>query len=575
MKNKIKELLPVLRYFKRYKVKLLIFSGILFITNLSYALLGHLIGEATTYITNKDIKLGITFLVIYFAIELFADIAGDVAKNKINHIQSDVARHVGFDVYSKMLELPAYAFEEMNSGQMVNRITRDTDKLVGQVQVVIRIVSQIISSILILVYIIRKSLLVAGVIVVFLVSYYFVVSHYTKKLNELNKIRKKENDNFTNIATETVRGIREVKTLNIESGLKANVKTVTTNLLNASYNEMDTSRNYYIMQTIFCGSLEVGTFMLVGYLVYIGHVSLSFFIAMTYYIYRYIFIIQNVTDFSSNFQDLLVSVNRISEILGNKLYDDTKYGVSQINNPEGKIEFKGVTFGYKNEKNIIEDFSVTFEPNKKIAIVGPSGEGKSTIFNLLTRLFDPSEGEILLDGVEIRNLTKSSLRKNISIIRQEPFIFNRSIIDNFRLIDSRASLKEVRKYAKMASIDDYIMSLPKKYDTILGEGGVNLSGGQKQRLAIARTLVKKSKVVLFDEATSALDNESQEVIKEAIDEFAKDHTVLIIAHRLSTIKDADIIYVIKKGKVMASGKHQKLMKTCDFYKELYKKEEIK
>ena len=575
MKNKIKELLPVLKYFKRYKSKLIIFSGILFITNLSYALLGHLIGEATTYITKKDIRLGIIYLIIYLSVELIADVAGDIAKNRINHIQSDVARNVGFDVYSKMLELPAYAFEEMNSGQMVNRITRDTDKLVGQVQVVIRIVSQIIASILILVYIIRKSLLVAGVIVVFLVSYYFVVRHYTKKLNELNKIRKKENDSFTNITTKTVRGIREVKTLNIESGLKANVKTIINNLLNASFNEMDTSRNYYIMQAIFCGSLEVGTFMLVGYLVYIGQVSLSFFIAMTYYIYRYIFIIENVTDFSSNFQDLLVSVNRISEILGNKLYEDTKYGVSQINNPEGRIEFKGVSFGYKGEKNIIEDFNITFEPNKKIAIVGPSGEGKSTIFNLLTRLFDPSKGEILLDGVEIRNLTKSSLRKNISIIRQDPFIFNRSIIDNFRLIDSRASLKEVRKYAQMASIDDYIMSLPKKYDTILGEGGVNLSGGQKQRLAIARTLMKKSKVILFDEATSALDNESQEIIKEAIDEFSKDHTVLIIAHRLSTIKDADIIYVIKKGKVVASGKHQTLMKTCNFYKELYKKEEIK
>ena len=263
MKNKIKELLPVLKYFKRYKSKLIIFSGILFITNLSYALLGHLIGEATTYITKKDIRLGIIYLIIYLSVELIADVAGDIAKNRINHIQSDVARNVGFDVYSKMLELPAYAFEEMNSGQMVNRITRDTDKLVGQVQVVIRIVSQIIASILILVYIIRKSLIVAGVIVVFLVSYYFVVRHYTKKLNELNKIRKKENDSFTNITTETVRGIREVKTLNIESGLKANVKTIINNLLNASFNEMDTSRNYYIMQAIFCGSLEVGTFMLV------------------------------------------------------------------------------------------------------------------------------------------------------------------------------------------------------------------------------------------------------------------------------------------------------------------------
>ena len=575
MKAKIRELMPVLKYFGKYKTKMIFFSSILFITNLSYALLGYLIGEATTFITKNEIKLCIVFLLIYFVIELAADILGDIAKNKINHIQSKVARTVGYDVYSKMLELPAVAFEEMNSGQMINRITHDTDKLIGQVQVVIRIVSQIMSSILILVYIIKKSLLIAGVIIVFLISYYGVVKHYTKKLNELNKLRKKENDKFTNITTESVRGIREIKTLNIESSLRKNVKTIIDSLLNASYNEMDTGRNYYIMQSVFCISLEIGTFIIAAYLVYIGNVSLAFFMSMTYYIYRYIFIIQNVTDFSSNFQDLLVSLNRISEILGNKLYEDTKYGLSVLNNPEGRIKFKNVTFGYPGEKDIIKNFNIEFEPNKKIAIVGPSGEGKSTIFNLLTRLFDPKEGEILIDGVNINNLTKTSLRKNISIIRQDPFIFNRSILDNFRLLDGNVTLKEVRKYTKMASIDEYIESLPKKYNTILGEGGVNLSGGQKQRLAIARTLMKRSKIILFDEATSALDNESQEVIKEAINEFSKDHTVLIIAHRLSTIKDADVIYVIKGGKVIASGKHQKLMKECEFYKNLYKKEELK
>lgn len=575
MKGKIKELMPVLKYFGKYKSKMIIFSSILFITNLSYALLGYLIGEATSFITKNEIKLCLLFLLIYFIVEITADILGNLAKNKINHVQSKVARTVGYDVYSKMLEMPATAFEDMSSGQIINRITHDTDKLVGQVQIVIRIVSQIISSLLILVYIIKKSLVIAGVIIVFLISYYWVVKYYTKKLNELNKQRKKENDKFTNITTESVRGIREIKTLNIESSLRKNVKTIIDNLLNASYNEMDTGRNYYIMQAIFCTILEVGTFMIAAYLVYVGNVSLAFFMSMTYYIYRYIYIIENITDFSSNFEDLLVSLNRISEILGNKLYEDTKYGLSVINNPEGRVEFKNVSFGYPNEKEILKDFNINFEPNKKIAIVGPSGEGKSTLFNLLTRLFDPSKGEILIDGVNINNLTKTSLRKNVSIIRQDPFIFNRSILDNFRLLDENVSLKEVRKYTKMASIDEYIESLPNKYDTILGEGGVNLSGGQKQRLAIARTLMKKSKIILFDEATSALDNESQEVIKEAINEFAKDHTVLIIAHRLSTIKDADVIYVIKGGKVIASGKHQKLMKDCEFYKNLYKKEELK
>ena len=165
------------------------------------------------------------------------------------------------------------------------------------------------------------------------------------------------------------------------------------------------------------------------------------------------------------------------------------------------------------------------------------------------------------------------LRKHISIIRQEPFIFNRTILDNFKMVNKNITLKEVRKYCKEAYIDDYIMSLPDKYDTLLGEGGVNLSGGQKQRLSIARSLSKKSKVLLFDEATSALDNSSQEYIKKTIDNLSSNHTIIIVAHRLSTIKDADIIYVIDKGRIAAQGTHNKLLKESKIYKTLYENED--
>ena len=165
------------------------------------------------------------------------------------------------------------------------------------------------------------------------------------------------------------------------------------------------------------------------------------------------------------------------------------------------------------------------------------------------------------------------MRKNISIIRQEPFIFNRSIKDNFKLINSKISLSKIKQYSKIAYLDDYIESLPNKYDTIMGEGGVNLSGGQKQRLSIARTLAKESKIVLFDEATSALDNNSQEYIKKAIDNLVKDHTVVIIAHRLSTIIDSDIIYVVNDGKIVASGKHNELLSSNKIYRNLYENED--
>ena len=173
------------------------------------------------------------------------------------------------------------------------------------------------------------------------------------------------------------------------------------------------------------------------------------------------------------------------------------------------------------------------EPYKKNAIIGRSGNGKSTIFNLLLRYFDTSEGTILIDGVDIKDLTEESLRKHISVIRQSPFLFNLSIFDNFKLVKESVTLEMIREVCKKAYIDEYIMSLPDGYDTVIGEGGINLSGGQKQRISIARTLLLDTKIILFDEATSALDNESQEYIKKTIDDLVKDHTVIIVAHSRS------------------------------------------
>ena len=286
------------------------------------------------------------------------------------------------------------------------------------------------------------------------------------------------------------------------------------------------------------------------------------------------YLIEDLSDFNKSYQRMVVSLGRINEILENRLYDDVKFGEVELNNPKGVIEFKNVTFGYPNEGTLLNDFNIKIEPNKKIAVVGASGQGKSTLFNLLTRIFDANEGVISLDGVNICDLSEDSLRKNISVIRQEPFIFNRSIIDNFRLVDQDIDLETVRKYTKMAYLDDYIMSLPEQYNTILGESGVNLSGGQKQRLSIARTLAKNSKVILFDEATSALDNKSQEFIKKSIDNLVLDHTVIIVAHRLSTIIDADIIYVVDKGQVSEKGTHKELLKKSKIYKNLYETESL-
>ena len=252
------------------------------------------------------------------------------------------------------------------------------------------------------------------------------------------------------------------------------------------------------------------------------------------------------------------------------MYADEKFGNKELHNIKGKIEFQNVKFHYReNEEDTLKGLSLTFLPHKKLAVVGRSGNGKSTIFNLLLRYFDVSEGKILIDGIPIEELSEQSLRESISIIRQSPFLFNLSILDNFRLVKEDVTLDSVRQVCKDAYIDDYIMSLPDGYDTIIGEGGINLSGGQKQRIAIARTLLLETKIILFDEATSALDNESQEYIKKTIDELVKTHTVIIVAHRLSTIVDADIIHVIDKGRLAGKGTHEELLNNNQVYRSLY------
>mgnify|MGYP002869102201 CR=1 FL=1 len=250
--------------------------------------------------------------------------------------------------------------------------------------------------------------------------------------------------------------------------------------------------------------------------------------------------IREVSEFGVNWNKVSVSMKRIAEILNNELYQDEKFGNKTLKEKDCTVSFNDVYFKYRPEEELIlKGLTMEIEPHKKIAIVGKSGQGKSTVFNLLLRYFDTTDGSITVNGIDIKDLSEKALRDNISVIRQNPYLFNQTIMENFKVLKPKVTLEEVRNVCKKAYIDDYIMSLPNGYDTLIGEGGVNLSGGQKQRLAIARTLLKDTKVILFDEATSALDNESQEYIKKTIDDLVKTHTIIIVAHRLSTIQDSE------------------------------------
>lgn len=569
----LKKWIPIIKLIKEDRWRLIVSGILLFLCGLTGIFTGYLNGAAVEAITNSNINLAIMYLIMYFFIGvLIGTLLSGLANSMLLKIESKLTRTLGFNTYKKALNLPAIAFEEMSSGEIINRITNDADSLSFTFGKMINMISSIVTALVILVYVFFNSWIVGLILIIFLIILYFIIKKYTPLLKDAHKERKTTQDSFTSLANESIRGIREIKTLGIKEQLIINAKKSIDDIFKVSKKEIDLETRFNIVISLLKEVLEVGVFIICIILLYYKQITLTFFIAMTYYIYRYMWFIECLNDFTETYQKVSVSLDRVNEILENQKFNDVVFGNTDIKNMKGIIKFKDVSFSYPNEEKVLDDFNLIIEPNKKIAIVGASGQGKSTLFNLITRLFDANAGTISIDDVNILDISEECLRKNVSIIRQEPFIFNRTILENFKIIDENIKLKDVKKYVKEAYLDEYIESLPKKYDTLLGEGGVNLSGGQKQRLAIARTLAKNSKIILFDEATSALDNNSQEFIKKSIDNLVKNHTVVIVAHRLSTIIDADVIYVIDKGKVIASGTHNQLLTSCDYYKNLYKSE---
>lgn len=569
----------MIRFFKKYfkgEKRLFIKSFFLLLaTALVGTLYGYLIGLAIDKASNSSFAIAIAILFLIFVINLIDNLIFDrYGKIYMEKCANNMMEKIGLAVYEKVGMLPARAFEEKSSGEFINRITSDASTISDSFRQVLRITISLFTSLIVFIYICFNSTLVAFEVIIYLVLFYLLSNKYLPSIKESQKEINKQKDEAVANVSENIRGIREIRALGIRKSMNNNFKNLVRNTYFKINKQMITEKNYnawvYNLNTI----LEFVIFATCILLIINGTGTFAFFMAMTYYVYRFMNTIELMTNLSSSYQKMKVSMERINEILDNKLYKDETFGTVTRTDIEGNIEFKNVTFKYPNEeKEIFKEFNIKIPTGKKIAIVGKSGQGKTSIFNLLLRYFDVDSGVILIDDLPIEDFTEDALRQNIAIIRQEPFIFNKTILENLKIIDPYMSLKKIRNACKLAEIDDYIMSLPKKYDTMIGEGGINLSGGQKQRLAIARALLKDSKIILFDEATSALDNENQAKIKKAIDNLVKDHTIIIVAHRLSTIIDADIIYLIDDGQVVDEGTHKSLLRKNEIYKTLYENEE--
>lgn len=561
-------------YLKDEKPRLILYMLLVLSSYLPVLFAAYFWGKALEFLILKDIMGFIKYLALWEGIYILLFAFLQIPRDKIyNYLEIKFIENVSMDLYKKIDCLPAKAFEDIGVGEFINRLYNDPDRVMELLAKLIKLICKALVVVAILILAFSISWVIGLEIVIFGIVMGYISTKYFPKIKKTQEQIKKQSDAYVKTATENITGIREIKSLGIKKNIEKSIKECLTALFTDTKKIKNHEVWYYGFNNLAYFTLQFVILLTCGYFFIQGKITYATFIMMEMYIWRIDEVVESISEFGVSYNKVTVSLKRIDEIINNRLYKDEQFGKKSLANNSGVIEFKNVKFKYSEDEDYtLNGLSLKVEPNKKIAIVGKSGNGKSTIFNLLLRYFDSTTGEILIDGINIKDLTEKSLRENISIIRQAPFLFNLTILENFKLVKPNVTLKEVRKYCKEAYIDDYIMSLPNKYNTVIGEGGINLSGGQKQRLAIARTLLLNTKIILFDEATSALDNESQEYIKKTINNLVKDHTIIIVAHRLSTIVDADIINIIDKGKLESSGTHEELLKTSKVYKTLYSNE---
>ncbi len=476
----------------------------------------------------------------------------------------DVQNHLG----SEMLRLENTTLDQNSSGVFIQRLTNDTSRIADIFGILNNNLSNIIADIGIFsaVFIINKIAFIYLIIIVIIL--YIVERVRTKKRNENDKAYRQNHEKVSGFIGELVRGARDIKMLNAEKSFMTELKSQIASLNQQKYKMGRTDRNYSFIRGMLMDLFDAGVIFLLVFLIMEGSLEVANALVIHNYMSHVVYIINYASNLMENIKDFNLSCERIFAIIDSPEFKKEKFGNKHLDKVKGNFEFKNVSFSY-DENEVLKDLSFKVNADETVAFVGKSGAGKSTIFSLLCKMYDIQSGEILIDGININELDKDTIRGNITIISQNPYIFNLSIRDNLRLVKDDITDEEIEKACKMACLDEFINELPDKYDTIVGEGGISLSGGQRQRLAIARAFIQKTEIILFDEATSALDNETQASIQKAIENMQKEYTILIIAHRLSTVINSDRILFLDNGKITNEGTHEELLKKCPEYKKLY------
>ncbi|MGL5650259.1 MAG: ABC transporter ATP-binding protein [Paraclostridium sp.] len=327
---------------------------------------------------------------------------------------------------------------------------------------------------------------------------------------------------------------------------------------------------YFSGMFLFIDILNLVVLIVAGYFTYMNYINLGDFAAYLLYVNLFIQPIRKLINFTEQYQNGMTGFERFSEIINEETEKEAKNPI-ELKDVKGNIEIENVSFTYEDDNEVFKNLSLSVEAGKTVALVGPSGGGKTTLCNLIPRFFDFEEGDIKIDGISVKDVSLNSLRINIGVVAQDVFLFTGTIKENIIIGKSGATDKEVIDACKKARIHDFIMTLPNGYDTYVGERGIKLSGGQKQRISIARIFLKNPPIMILDEATSALDNVTEQEIQKSLEELGKDRTNLVVAHRLSTIQSADEIIVLTQNGIEERGTHKELIEKGGVYSKLHRK----
>lgn len=558
-----------LGYAKKYRLKIALLFGCMVI-GIGIMLYQPLIwGRLLVNLMEKEfaqVLVNILYFLLLYAGQALITFCQFYLSSFVNN---NIIYDLKLDIYKKILNLPVKAFDELSVGDFISRLHGDASTIAEIIlNHFLQVIFDILRVVIIGVTVFSISLPLGGIVVLVFPFTYLIFVKYGGILKEKNRELKVANDKYFSGLQQTISGIREVKSLGAK---EKNVQLFASLARDLRLKNIKITVIGTLSQTLSSSInilAEIAIIAMGGYLIYRDLLLVEYFIAFRTYSIQFSSSLTNITKLNSNIQQSLASLERIFQLMDNFTYDHERFGEEEPQRIEGSVLFSDVDFHYNPEKPILQGISFTIKPKSKVGIVGRSGSGKTTIFNLLIRFYQPAHGEILIDQIPVEELSEQALRQHISIVRQDPFLFNISIKDNLLLAKPTASDEELITACQAAYIHQEIMKLPEQYNSLVGENGQLFSGGQKQRLAIARAILKNSEIILFDEATSALDSLSQYYIHKAQNELAQKRTVIVITHQIKTVEDADQIILIDDGKIIGQGTHVELLKADLTYRRL-------